>query len=99
MVYFVCWSDFPPWTHGLKTELVLNCADMKVEVSHGDPKPEKLSLRKELKRKQQEQFMTPEKGKEGIVLDDSFRSTLTSTPTGEFRKKILYTLPSQSTRL
>ncbi|BFI26818.1 Rab9 effector protein with kelch motifs [Marchantia polymorpha subsp. ruderalis] len=60
--------------------------DMKVEVSHGDPKPEKLSLRKELKRKQQEQFMTPEKGKEGIVLDDSFRSTLTSTPTGAMSK-------------
>ncbi|KAL2642336.1 hypothetical protein R1flu_009923 [Riccia fluitans] len=60
--------------------------EMKADITMGEPKPEKLSLRKELKRKQQEQLLTPEKGRELMVVDESFRSALLSSPQGVMSK-------------
>ncbi|KAL3695736.1 hypothetical protein R1sor_009812 [Riccia sorocarpa] len=60
--------------------------EMKSDVTMGEPKPEKLSLRKELKRKQQEQLLTPEKGREFMVVDETFRSALLSSPQGVMSK-------------
>ncbi|KAL2642337.1 hypothetical protein R1flu_009924 [Riccia fluitans] len=56
--------------------------EMKADVTMGEPKPEKLSLRKELKRKQQEHFLTPEKARESPVVDSSFRPALATSPRG-----------------
>ncbi|KAL3695735.1 hypothetical protein R1sor_009811 [Riccia sorocarpa] len=57
--------------------------EMKADVTMGQPKPEKLSLRKELKRKQQEHFMTPDKTRElPPVVDNSLRPTLATSPRG-----------------
>ncbi|CAM6124228.1 unnamed protein product [Calypogeia fissa] len=56
--------------------------ELKAEKTDAEQKPEKLSLKKELKRKQQELLLTPEKGKENttIALDDNFRSSVNNSP-------------------
>lgn len=60
--------------------------DLKSEQSE-EAKPEKLSLKKELKRKQQELLLTPEKGKDNVPspLEDNFRSSLNNSPLGKNR--------------
>lgn len=58
--------------------------ELKAEKTDAEQKPEKLSLKKELKRKQQELLLTPEKGKDNtaMAVDDNLRSSLSTSPLG-----------------
>jgi hypothetical protein len=53
--------------------------ELKSERSESEEKPEKLSMRQVLKRKQQELSSTPEKG---FTLADDFRSPLSNSALG-----------------